>query len=78
MTNDAPLHIRIGHSPDPDDAFMFWALAKDRIPAEGLTFEHVLRDIETLNRWAVDGKLEITAISLHAYPDDRAPRRRGR
>ena len=59
--------IRIGHSPDPDDAFMFYALAEELIPMEGFRVEHVLRDIETLNRWAVDGRLEVTAISVHAY-----------
>ena len=60
--------IRLGHSPDPDDAFMFWALAEDRVDTRGFEFEHVLQDIETLNRWALDGRLETTAISLHAYP----------
>jgi 1,4-dihydroxy-6-naphthoate synthase len=60
--------IRLGHSPDPDDAFMFWALAEDRIDTRGFEFEHVLRDIQTLNEWALEGRLEVTAISLHAYP----------
>jgi 1,4-dihydroxy-6-naphthoate synthase len=60
--------IRLGHSPDPDDAFMFWALAANRIETRGFEFEHVLRDIQTLNEWALEGKLETTAISLHAYP----------
>jgi 1,4-dihydroxy-6-naphthoate synthase len=60
--------IRLGHSPDPDDAFMFWALAEDRIDARGFEFEHVLRDIQTLNEWALEGRLEVTALSLHAYP----------
>src|ERR687887_1643102 len=60
--------IRLGHSPDPDDAFMFWALAEGRIDARGFEFEHVLRDIQTLNEWALEGRLEVTAISLHAYP----------
>jgi 1,4-dihydroxy-6-naphthoate synthase len=60
--------IRLGHSPDPDDAFMFWALAAERVDARGLEFEHVLRDIQTLNEWALEGRLETTAISLHAYP----------
>jgi 1,4-dihydroxy-6-naphthoate synthase len=60
--------IRIGHSPDPDDAFMFWALAKDKLPTGNLRFEHVLKDIETLNKWGLEGRLEITALSLHAYP----------
>ena len=59
--------IRLGHSPDPDDAFMFYALAKDRIPTGDFEFEHLLRDIETLNRWAMEGRLEVTAISVHAY-----------
>ena len=60
--------IRLGHSPDPDDAFMFWALAEGAIDTHGFEFEHVLRDIQTLNEWALDGKLETTAISLHTYP----------
>ena len=59
--------IRLGHSPDPDDAFMFYALARDRIPTGDFEFEHLLRDIETLNRWAMEGRLEVTAISVHAY-----------
>jgi 1,4-dihydroxy-6-naphthoate synthase len=62
------LLIRLGHSPDPDDAFMFWALAEDRIDTRGFEFEHVLRDIQTLNEWALEGRLEVTAISLHTYP----------
>ena len=60
--------IRLGHSPDPDDAFMFWALAAGAIDTRGFTFEQVLQDIQTLNEWALDGRLEVTAISLHAYP----------
>jgi 1,4-dihydroxy-6-naphthoate synthase len=60
--------IRLGHSPDPDDAFMFWALAADKIDTRGFEFEHVLNDIQTLNEWALEGRLETTAISLHAYP----------
>ncbi|HEY7603948.1 MAG TPA: MqnA/MqnD/SBP family protein, partial [Gaiellaceae bacterium] len=60
--------IRLGHSPDADDAFMFWALAENRVDTRGFEFEHVLRDIQTLNEWALDGRLEVTAISLHAYP----------
>jgi 1,4-dihydroxy-6-naphthoate synthase len=59
--------IRIGHSPDPDDAFMFYALANELIPMDGFRVEHILRDIETLNQWAVEGCLEVTAISVHAY-----------
>jgi 1,4-dihydroxy-6-naphthoate synthase len=64
----AAVLIRLGHSPDPDDAFMFWALAADKIDTRGFEFEHVLNDIQTLNEWALEGRLETTAISLHAYP----------
>ena len=60
--------LQLGHSPDPDDAFMFYALAKNKIDTKGWQFEHVLRDIQTLSAWAREGKLEITAISIHAYP----------
>jgi 1,4-dihydroxy-6-naphthoate synthase len=60
--------IRLGHSPDPDDAFMFYALAKDKIPCVPYQFEHILQDIQTLNQRALAGELEITAISIHAYP----------
>ncbi len=60
--------IRLGHSPDADDAFMFWALAEGRVDTRGFEFEHVLRDIQTLNEWALEGRLEVSAISLHAYP----------
>jgi len=60
--------IRLGHSPDPDDAFMHYALAEDRIDTRGFRFEHVLEDIQTLNAWALEGRLEVTAISVHAYP----------
>ncbi len=59
--------IRLGHSPDPDDAFMFYALAEGLIPTDGFRFEHMLRDIETLNDWAREGRLEVTALSVHAY-----------
>ena len=65
--NDPRQLIRVGHSPDPDDAFMFYALAKDKIPTGNYRFEHELVDIETLNRRALDGELELTAVSLHAY-----------
>lgn len=60
--------LRLGHSPDPDDAFMFYGLARDLIPTGGWRFEHVLQDIQTLNTRAMRGELEITAISIHAYP----------
>jgi 1,4-dihydroxy-6-naphthoate synthase len=59
--------IRVGHSPDPDDAFMFYALAKDKISTGPYRFEHELVDIEALNRRAFQGELELTALSLHAY-----------
>jgi 1,4-dihydroxy-6-naphthoate synthase len=59
--------IRVGHSPDPDDAFMFYALTKHTIPTGNYRFTHELVDIETLNRRAFSGELELTALSLHAY-----------
>jgi 5,8-dihydroxy-2-naphthoate synthase len=62
------MKIRLGHSPDPDDAFMFWGLAAGEVDARGFEFEHVLQDIQTLNEWALEGRLEVSAISLHAYP----------
>ncbi|MBU6293675.1 MAG: ABC transporter substrate-binding protein [Planctomycetes bacterium] len=60
--------IRVGHSPDPDDAFMFYALAHDKLPTGDLEFRHELQDIETLNQRARRRELEVTAVSLHAYP----------
>lgn len=57
----------LGHSPDPDDAFMFYGLAKGLIPTRGFKFEHVLQDIQTLNERALRGELDISAISFHAY-----------
>src|SRR5207302_1925700 len=59
--------LRLGHSPDADDAFMFYALASGKVAEPGLEFEHLLRDIQTLNDWAREGRLECTAISVHAY-----------
>ncbi|MBN2215755.1 MAG: ABC transporter substrate-binding protein [Pirellulales bacterium] len=59
--------IHVGHSPDPDDAFMFYALAKDKLDTGPYRFVHELVDIETLNRRALAGELELTAVSLHAY-----------
>jgi 1,4-dihydroxy-6-naphthoate synthase len=59
--------LTLGHSPDPDDAFMFYGLAKDLIPTHGWRFEHILQDIQTLNERATRGELDITAISIHAY-----------
>jgi 1,4-dihydroxy-6-naphthoate synthase len=59
--------IRVGHSPDPDDAFMFHALANGKIDTGPYQFTHELQDIETLNRRALRGELELTAVSLHGY-----------
>src|SRR5713226_9275769 len=59
--------ITVGHSPDPDDAFMFYALAHDKLDTGDLQFRHQLQDIETLNRRALNGELEVTAVSIHAY-----------
>jgi 1,4-dihydroxy-6-naphthoate synthase len=59
--------IRVAHSPDSDDAFMFWALAAGRIDTDGRRYVHELADIETLNRRALAGELEVTAVSIHAY-----------
>ncbi|MDG2390223.1 MAG: ABC transporter substrate-binding protein [Planctomycetaceae bacterium] len=59
--------IKVGHSPDPDDAFMFYALAKDKINTGSYKFTHELQDIESLNRRAFTGELELTAVSLHGY-----------
>jgi 1,4-dihydroxy-6-naphthoate synthase len=65
-----PLTLQLGHSPDPDDAFMFYALAQDPplIETGRYRFKHILQDIQTLNDRATRGELEITAISIHAYP----------
>ncbi len=59
--------IRVGHSPDSDDAFMFYALTHDRLDTGGLRFVHQLEDIETLNRRALAGELEVSAVSIHAF-----------
>ncbi len=59
--------IRVAHSPDADDAFMFWAMATGKIDTGGRRYVHELADIETLNRRALSGELEVTAVSLHAY-----------
>ncbi len=59
--------ITVGHSPDPDDAFMFYALAHDKIDTGNFEFRHELQDIETLNRRAMKGELEVSAVSIHAY-----------
>jgi 1,4-dihydroxy-6-naphthoate synthase len=60
--------LLLGHSPDPDDAFMFYGLAKGMVRSPGWTFRHVLQDIQTLNERALRGELHVTAISTHAYP----------
>jgi 1,4-dihydroxy-6-naphthoate synthase len=68
MTESAQtLTIHVGHSPDSDDAFMFHALANDKLDTGNLRFVHELRDIETLNRRALNGELEVSAVSIHAY-----------
>ena len=59
--------ITIAHSPDSDDAFMFYALATNKLQTGSLRFRHVLNDIETLNQKALSGEYEITAVSFHAY-----------
>src|SRR5262245_19812111 len=61
------MKIRIAHSPDSDDAFMFYGLATGKVPVNGFELEHVLSDIETLNRAAFEGRYEISAVSFHAY-----------
>jgi 5,8-dihydroxy-2-naphthoate synthase len=63
----APEVFTLGHSPDPDDAFMFYAIAKNKIDLHGYRFEHRLEDIQTLNERAMRGELHISAISIHAY-----------
>ena len=61
--------IRIGHSPDPDDAFMFHAMTTGRFDTTPYLYEHVLLDIETLNQKALDCEFEVSAVSIHALPD---------
>jgi len=60
--------IRVGHSPDPDDAFMFYGLSSGKVRLEGITIEHLLEDIQSLNERALRAELEVTAISAHAFP----------
>jgi len=67
MNREPRTLIEVGHSPDADDAFMFYAVTAGKIETGELEFRHVLTDIETLNRWAMEGKLPVTALSLHAY-----------
>ncbi len=61
------IELTLGHSPDPDDAFMFYGLARDKLETGPYRFKHVLQDIQTLNERATRGELDITAISIHAY-----------
>ncbi len=60
--------IKVGHSPDPDDAFMFYGLASEKVKLEGIKIEHMLEDIQSLNMRAMKGELEVTAISAHTFP----------
>ena len=62
------MNVRVGHSPDPDDAFMYWALTTDLVDARGFRFEQVLADIQTANQWGRAARLGVTAISVAAYP----------
>jgi 1,4-dihydroxy-6-naphthoate synthase len=66
---DSKRTIHVAHSPDSDDAFMFYALAANKIDTEGLTYVHELQDIESLNHRAMRGELEVTAVSIHAYSE---------
>jgi 1,4-dihydroxy-6-naphthoate synthase len=68
MSSSTPLEIVSAHSPDSDDAFMFYGLATKKVRSPKVTFRHVLEDIETLNRKAIQGIYELSAISYHAYP----------
>src|SRR6266852_8549048 len=68
MTSVTPLEIVSAHSPDSDDAFMFYGLATKKVRSPKLTFRHVLEDIESLNRKAMEGQYDLSAISYHAYP----------
>ena len=60
------MKIKLGHSPDSDDAFMFWGLATGVVETKD-DYEHILRDIQTLNEWAMEGRLESSAVSVHAF-----------
>src|SRR4029453_18995599 len=62
-----PRTITVAHSPDSDDAFMFYGLATNKLETEGIRFEHTLKDIQSLNEDAKDGVYDVTAISFHAY-----------
>ncbi len=67
-TVSGAVRVRVGHTPDPDDAFMYWALTSELVDTRAFVFEQVLADIQTLNQWARAARLEVTAISLAAYP----------
>jgi len=67
VTETALKTARVGHSPDPDDAFMFYGIAAELVDTEGFQIEQILEDIESLNRRALVGELEVTAVSIHAY-----------
>lgn len=67
MNQVAATDVRVGHSPDPDDAFMFYGIAAEKVDTAGFRIEQVLADIETLNRRALRGELEVSAVSIHAY-----------
>ena len=60
--------VRVGFSADPDDAFMFWGLASGTVDRRGFDFEPVIADIQSLNEWSLDGRLEVTAMSAATYP----------
>jgi 1,4-dihydroxy-6-naphthoate synthase len=60
--------VKVGHSPDPDDAFMFYGLSSEKVKLDGIKIEHMLEDIQSLNMRAMNGELEVTAISAHAFP----------
>lgn len=66
MSDWKSLTLTLGHSPDPDDAFMFYAMAEEKIDLRGYRFEHILQDIQTLNERATRGELHITAVSIHS------------
>ena len=67
MTEKARATVRVGHSPDPDDAFMFYGIAAGKVDTAGFAIEQVLEDIESLNRRALARELEVSAVSIHAY-----------
>ena len=65
--SDRAKHIRVGHSPDPDDAFMFYGIASGKVDTADYHIDQILEDIESLNRRALEGELEVSAVSVHAY-----------